>query len=283
MELSIATWNCFGMAQGVLDAITGARSTHGARFLDEDVRRAFDGHHVICLQELLSDDAMTFFARLGRARVCDPNGFRLSPLSIRGSGLGVAGDGTIETHAVHWFAARGNGWDRLARKGTLYARMNVDGVAIDVLNLHLQSGYDASHVAIRNAQLAEVGKRVQELGHLDRPFIVCGDFNVCGLGKRSADYELLCRTLPGFVDLGAESDLPTFDPHPERNCLAHYMEPTSPEQRLDYIFVRAPRFRPLQVMRVLDQPLRATPPPSRMSGAFASDHFALIARIEIAV
>jgi endonuclease/exonuclease/phosphatase family metal-dependent hydrolase len=283
VELSIATWNCFGMAQGVFDALAGTRSPHGARFRDEDVRRAFEGHHVICVQEILSGEAEAFFASLGRARVFDANGFRWRPLSLRGSGLGVACASAIEEHRIHPFAARGNGWDRFARKGTLYARLNIDGVAVDVLNLHLQSGYDASHIAIRNAQLAEIGRRVEELGSLDRPFIVAGDFNVCGLGQRSADYELLRRTLPGFEDLGAADDLPTFDPHPERNCLAHYMEPTSPQQRLDYIFVRAPRFRTRRVMRVLDQPLRSTPPPERMKGAFASDHFALIAQIDIDV
>lgn len=283
VELSIATWNCFGMAQSAVDALISGRAPHGARFRDEDVRRAFDGHHIICLQEILSEDATLFFDALGRARVRDENRFRLRPLSLRGSGLGVAGDFNLEDSAIHPFAARGGGWDRFARKGTLHARVAIEGVTIDVLNLHLQSGYDASAIAIRNAQLTEVGRRVAAVSGERplRPFIVCGDFNVCGLGQRSADYELLRRALPGFEDLGAIDDLPTFDPHPERNCLAHYMEPSSPCQRLDYIFVRAPRLEVRGVRRVLDQPLRSTPPPLRMSGAFASDHFALLAAISI--
>lgn len=283
MELSIATWNCFGMAQGVVDALLAGRAPHSARFRDDEVHAALHGHHIICVQEILSNDAQAFFDRLGSARIRDANRLRLKPLTLRGSGLGLAGDFTIAESAVHTFGGVRSGWDRFARKGTLHARLSMDSgrVSLDVLNVHLQSGYDASAVAIRRAQIDEVGRRVRELGSEDRPFIVCGDFNVCGLGQRSSDYERLRAALPGFEDLGATDDLPTFDPHPERNCLAHYMEPSSPCQRLDYIFVRARRFRTQRVLRVLDRPLRSTPPPLKMLSAYASDHFALIATIEL--
>jgi len=282
--LSIATWNCFGMAQRAFDALTAARAPHGERFRDREVAAAFEVAQIVCVQEILSRDAESFFDALGHARVRDENRLRLRPLSLRGSGLGIASHFSIETSGHHCFTRRGAGWDRFARKGTLYARVSCDGSAVDVLNVHLQSGYDPSHAAIRTEQLADVARRIEELGSRDRWFVVCGDFNVCGLGARSADYARLRETLGGFEDLGARDDLPTFDPHPERNCLAHYMEPESPCQRLDYIFVRPPTntsVRVQSVMRVLDRPLSGTRPPPRMSGAFASDHFALMATIEL--
>lgn len=281
--VSIATWNCFGMAQRALDALL-ASATHSARFRDPDVRAAFEAAHVVCVQEILSRDAELFFESLGRTRVRDENRLRFRPLTVRGSGLGIATMHSIVDSHLNWFPGPHTGWDRFARKGTLHARVEIDGVAIDVLNVHLQNGYDRLHTNIRNEQLREVGNRVRELGSSDRWFIVCGDFNVCGLGARSNDYSRLRETLDGFEDLGARDDLPTFDPHPERNCLAHYMEPGAPCQRLDYIFVRPPRatqVRVSNVTRVLDRPLRQTPAPPRMSGAFASDHFALLATIEL--
>ena len=282
--VAIATWNCFGMGQSVIDAIVAARAPHGERFRDREVSAAFELAHIVCVQEVLSRDAEAFFDSLGEARVRDVNRLKFSPLTLRGSGLGIAGRFALETSGAHCFSRQGAGWDRFARKGTLYARVSIAGTPVDVLNVHLQSGYDPTHLAIRSAQLADVARRVEELGSLDRWFIVCGDFNVCGLGARSADYAQLRETLGGFEDLGARDDLPTFDPHPERNCLAHYMEPQSPCQRLDYIFVRPPRsesVRVQSVVRVLDQPLRGTRPPPHMSGAFASDHFALLATIEL--
>ncbi len=282
--VSIATWNCFGMAQRAIDAVLAGRAAHSERFHDPDVQAAFDGAHIVCVQEILSRDAELFFDALGRTRVRDTNRVRFPPLTVRGSGLGIASQHTIVTSHVHNFGGPRTGWDRFARKGTLHARVGVGGAGIDVLNVHLQSGYDPLHTAIRNEQLREVGRRVQELGSSDRWFVVCGDFNVCGLGARSSDYARLRETLDGFEDLGARDDLPTFDPHPERNCLAHYTEPNAPCQRLDYILVRPPRtseVRVRNVARVLDQPLRRTPPPPSMSGAFASDHFALLATIEL--
>jgi endonuclease/exonuclease/phosphatase family metal-dependent hydrolase len=282
--VSIATWNCFGMAQRVLDALTAVRAPHPERFRDPEVSSAFAVAHIVCVQEILSRDAELFFDALGRERVRDENRLRFRPLSLRGSGLGIASHFAIADTGAHTFSRQGAGWDRFARKGTLYARLSIDGVAVDVLNVHLQSGYDPAHIAIRNAQLAEVTRRIEELGARDRWFIVCGDFNVCGLGANGSDYARLREMLPAFEDLGARDDLPTFDPHPERNSLAHYMEPRSPCQRLDYIFVRPPTsgaIRVQSVIRVLDRPLAATKPPPRMRGAFASDHFALVATISL--
>lgn len=283
MLLSVATWNCFGMAQSLFDALVGGRAPYSARFLDEEVKRVFEGPHVVCVQEILSDDASAFFDGLGRVRIRDENRLRLWPLTMRGSGLGVAAHHPFATTAIRAFSTPCTGWDRFARKGVLHVRVRLGSVEVDVLNVHLQSGYDPLALRIRAAQLEEVARSVHEIGSEDRPFIVCGDFNVCGL-VRGSDYQALRRILSDFDDLGAADNLATFDPHPERNSLAHEVEPASPSQRIDYIFVRSRRL-PLavrSVTRVLDRPLR-TPRVrnGRTTTMFASDHYALTAQLEI--
>jgi endonuclease/exonuclease/phosphatase family metal-dependent hydrolase len=281
-ELSIGTWNCFGMAQGAFDAITAGRAPHGARLRSDEVRRALDGPHLVCIQEVMSRDAEVFFDGLGVERVRDANGPRFRPITMRGSGLGIAGRLPLGGHTNQIFDSPRSGWDRLARKGTLHARVCLDGLEVDVLNVHLQAGYGAEPIAIRSQQIGELARRVTQLGSDKRIFVVCGDFNVCGLGAKGAAYTDLRRALPGFDDLGATEDLPTFDPRPERNTLARLSEPASPCQRVDYIFLRAPRANGLAVnvlrlSRILDRPLdRAGSAPM-----YASDHFGLVATLQI--
>jgi endonuclease/exonuclease/phosphatase family metal-dependent hydrolase len=280
-ELSIATWNCFGQAQGAIDAITAARAPFAARLRNEDLKRTLGGPHLICVQEVMSRDAEALFDGLGTARVRDKNGMRLWPVTLRGSGLGIAGRLPLTAHTTQVFEGPSTGWDRLARKGTMHVRVHLDGVELDLINLHLQSGYDAPATAIRTRQIREVARRVAELGSQERIFLVCGDFNLCGLGTSGAAYVQLREALVGFDDLGAFDDLPTFDPHPERNPLAHGVEPESPCQRLDYIFLRparsgVPPVRVRHVARILDRPL-----PMEGAALYASDHFGLVATLEI--
>lgn len=269
------------MAQTALAAITAGPAPHGARLRNQQVRSALDGPQLICIQEVMSREAEALFDVLGDQRVRDPNGLRLRPVTMRGSGLGIAGRLPFGNRSCQIFESPRAGWDRLARKGTMHVRVNLDGLEVDIINVHLQAGYDAQAVAIRTQQIGELARRVEQLGSDKRVFVICGDFNVCGLGGNGAAYAQLRQTLGGFEDLGARGDLPTFDPHPERNHLAHLLEPASPCQRLDYIFLRAPRGHDLrvevqEVSRILDQPLDATPRPM-----FASDHFGLVARLEI--
>ena len=290
----IATWNCFGQGQGFLDALTANRAPYGERLSHDEVTSTLASANVVCIQEVLSKDAETFFDGLGSARVRDHNGAHLASATLRGSGLGIASRHPLSSHRLAPFGGPRVGWDRLARKGTLHARMNIDGVEIDVLTAHMQSGYDSAAVRVRAWQIEALGRRVAELGSDGRPFIVAGDFNVCGLESNEREYESLCRALPDFEDLGAASNLPTFDPHPERNSLAHEVEPDSRAQRLDYLFVRSARrgaqVRARSVGRILDRPIDSKGesvgvlPARRPIGAraFASDHFGLAASLEFA-
>jgi endonuclease/exonuclease/phosphatase family metal-dependent hydrolase len=270
------------MAQTALDAITAGPAPHGARFGHQQLKQALDGPHLVCIQEVMSRQAESFFDGLGAARVRDPNGPRLRPVTMRGSGLGIAGRLPLGQGTSQIFDSPRSGWDRLARKGTLHVRVHLEGLELDLINVHLQAGYDAQAVAIRTRQIDELSRRVAQLGSEQRTFVICGDFNVCGLGGAGGHYTSLRRALSGFDDLGAHADLPTFDPHPERNHLAHLNEPASPSQRLDYIFLRRPGAHDAtvevrDVSRILDRPLEA----NGKTPMFASDHFGLVATIEI--
>jgi endonuclease/exonuclease/phosphatase family metal-dependent hydrolase len=281
-ELLVGTWNCFGMAQGAFDAITATRAPWGARLRSAEVRRALEGPDLMCIQEVMSRDAESLFDSLGAARVRDGNDARLRPVTLRGSGLGIAGRLPFGAHRCEIFESSAAGWDRLARKGTLHVRVHLDHLDVDVINVHLQAGRGQQSVVIRTAQIGEIARRVAQLGSEERLVLVCGDFNVCGLGRTGEAYALLRQALPDFVDVGETEDLPTYDPHPERNFLAHRVEPAAPTQRIDYIFVRPPRSGPRRVTirgaaRILDRPLI----PASGEPMFASDHYGLVATLEI--
>ena len=294
MTFQVGTWNCFGMGQNALQALTHFGAPASARLLHADVIAACVAPDVLCVQELFSREAQRFFDGLaGRfdALVRDHNRVDVRSITMRGNGLGIASRRRVLTQSHHHFRARSSGWDRLARKGALYALVELDGgVHVDVLTCHLQAGYDEGAQAVRAAQVVEVRALIDALGARERPFIVCGDFNIDGLAaaRTHAEYRRLASALDGFRDLGAPDDLPTLDPHPERNPLAHMFNKGAPPQRLDYFFFRAahdsaeraaPRLVCRSVARILDLPLSsslASPGPRE----HASDHYGLHATFD---
>lgn len=290
VQLRIGTWNCFGMGQG-LDAVMHLRAPFGHRFLDADVHAVCSSPDVLCVQEILSRDAQRFFDAVGgelfASRFRDDNRIRLFDGSVRGTGLGLGARRALKRTLLRSFAGRRLGWDRLARKGALYAELALDGErSIDIVTVHLQAGYDGHAAHVRAAQLVELRRMIDEMGSPERPFVVCGDFNIDGLeaSRGSQEYRTLAAVLEGFTDLGAEQDLPTFHPHPEGNGLAHAFEPDAHDQRIDYIFLRPPvaggDARCVAVERFLDRPLVTTTFGADKAG-WASDHYGLCATIEI--
>lgn len=290
MRLRVLTWNCFGMAQG-LDAVTHRRAPAGPRLRDAGLLERCADTDLFCVQELFSREAQEFFDHLqGRAfpsSLRDDNRLHLRSATVRGTGLGIGSRSALQGPRLRTFSGRSTGWDRLARKGALHARLNLDGVEVDVLTSHLQAGYTAAAVEVRALQLLQVRALIDELASPERPFIVCGDFNIDGLiGARGSDeYRRLAAALDGFDDLGSDHDLPTFHPHPEGNVLAHHFEPEGWPQRLDYIFLRpasrGPTLRCSRVERVLDRPLLGTPPHEKLATSWASDHFGLCATFDL--
>jgi endonuclease/exonuclease/phosphatase family metal-dependent hydrolase len=291
VELRVGTWNCFGMGQG-LDAVTHVRAPYGDRLRDRAVIEACAAIDVLCVQEILSREAQRFFddlrAEYFASSIRDDNRVRLTDPSMRGSGLGIGARAALDRTLLRSFPGERVGWDRLARKGALYAQLALEGGArVDLVTAHLQAGYDERAGRVRTVQLAHLAALVDEVGSSDRPFIVCGDFNIDGLGamRGQAPYVALRAALGGFEDLGLDEDLPTFHPKPDGNGLAYAFEPDGHDQRIDYIFFRpasaGPRLRVEGLRRFLDAPLAGT----RLRGdqpAWASDHYGLSATFTLA-
>jgi endonuclease/exonuclease/phosphatase family metal-dependent hydrolase len=286
--LHLGTWNCLGMAQG-FGAITARSAPVARRFHDQSVLAQCTSPHVLCVQEIFSRDAQRFFDRLGQSGLSnafrDDNRMRWRPITVRGSGLGIGSRAPLRQTRLHSFPRPHVGWDKLARKGALYTQVELDGDALlDLVTVHLQAGYHGAAIAVRTAQLAHLRALIDEVGAPERPFVVCGDFNIDGLAaaRDSVEYRGLLAALPGFEDLGARDDFATFDPSPEANCLARVIEPSGRPQRIDYIFFRpAARagidLRCASIGLFLDSPLEGTPPPPKTDRAFASDHYGLVA------
>lgn len=294
MRFRVTTWNCFGMAQGAYDAVLGGRAPAGERLRDPDVASVLGEADVLCMQEILSRDAEALFDRVqgdGRASFRDHNRLHVGTRTARGSGLGLGARGALGERQLRHFSTPSVGWDRLARKGALHGRVTLgEGVEVDVITTHLQSGYEAPAIAARMAQLAQVGRLIDEVGSPDRAMIVVGDLNINGLSacRGEDEYRRLREVLAGFDDLGSDGDHVTFHPHPDVNSLAHGSDPGGAAQRIDYVLLRPARAGGLRcegVEVVLREPLRQTRAPYfagvQATRAFASDHFGLSAWFEV--
>jgi endonuclease/exonuclease/phosphatase family metal-dependent hydrolase len=290
LRFRIDTWNCFGMSQG-LSAINAVRAPLSERFHHPSVLAQCGVPDVLCVQELLSREAQRFFDGVGEGRFTtrfrDDNRIRFAGgMTMRGSGLGIGARMTLTGTRMRTFPGAQIGWDRLARKGALYTRLAIaEGITVDLVTVHLQAGYDARAETVRAAQLADLRALIGAVGASTRPFIVCGDFNIDGLGPRRQDaaYRGLKRALDGFEDLGATTDLATFEPLPTGNALAYALEPDASTQRVDYIFLRpgrgTTRLHCSQFGRIFDEPLGCASE-RHEQGAWASDHYGLTATFE---
>jgi len=278
------------MGQG-LSAVSGLRAPHGERFQDAGVLSACAAPDILCVQELLSREAQRFFDGLGpdrfTSRFRDDNRMRFGGrVTMRGCGLGIGARSPLSKTRLRTFPGAHVGWDRLARKGALYTQLSFPaGGTVDLITAHLQAGRDPGAAAVRAIQLDDLKTFIDAVGSAERPFIICGDFNINGLtpARDDAPYRSLMAALGGFEDLGAVADLPTYDSHPQGNALAYAFDPEASAQRLDYIFFRPARaaveLRCTQVDVIFDKPL-AQPASDQRSAAWASDHYGLSATFE---
>ena len=289
MRFRVRSWNCFGLGQGAFDVITAWRAPVPARLGHTHVHDTCAAADVLCVQELLSHHAQQFFDRVGGkvfvSRHRDHNRPAVWPPSFRGSGLGMASRMHLARPNVWAFRTGGAGLDRLARKGAMHAQIVLErGPVVDILSTHLQAGDRQDAVRVREGQLRELSVLITTLGSPERPFIVCGDFNIDGLmsARKTQEYRRLIQAFEVFEDLGAVADLPTFEPHPAGNTLAHAYEPFGRKRRLDYVFFRHAagdrlKLKHTVVERLFDQPLSTVVATTK---TFASDHFGLCASFE---
>ncbi len=282
-RFALKTWNCFGAAQNLVAFFRRRGAPDAHRFALEEVKGAIESVDVACLQEVFLSDAELFFEALGHGhKTRDHNRSTFWPLTFGGSGLAIASRFRIVQQDVRGFSRPHRGAERFARKGMLHARLAIEeGLELDVITTHMQSGYTAGAGDVRVRQLREMGAWVAQLGSRDRGFVICGDFNVDGLSgvRAGREYEAIRDALPEFEDLGSVEDAPTFDPRSTGNDLARRHEASSPHQRIDYVLYRAPRGERLRAVRTtlaLDAPFHS---PER-GRTFASDHYALVTEFE---
>ena len=271
------------MTVGTVLRRRGSADPH--RFSHPMVWQALQEADVLCMQEVWLTDATKLFDALGHGhKVRDDGGWRLRPFSAGGSGLGMAAAVPVVSQELRAFHTPPVGTDRFARKGMLCARLRLstDPVReLDIVTTHLQASQGASAQVVREQQLRELRRAVDELGAPTRAFLLCGDLNIDGLrGSRNGEYERLTRVFPDFVDLGAHADQPTMCPVPRINDLAFRFWGNEPLQRLDYMLFRPPVDDAIVAHGcevVLDQPL----PAYGGQATFASDHFGLRARLHL--
>ena len=94
-------------------------------------------------------------------------------------GLIIASRYTVlETAELHF--GNGTGWDLLAQKGVLFARIDVNGTEIAVFNTHLQSaaGNAADNSGIRADHLSKLRAFIKQHANRSGAVVVMGDFNI---------------------------------------------------------------------------------------------------------
>lgn len=285
-SIQIATFNCFGVAMD-LRAVLRRRGPPDAHRLSHPiVREVLEQADVVCLQEVWIPEAVELFEALTHPhKVHDGNGWTFWPLTIAGSGLGVASRLPLVERALGTFQCGGALSDRLARKGWVHARARLREAPVrelDLFTTHLQAGDGAASRRVRSCQLGELRAAIDERGAADRPALLCGDMNIDGLRGGGADeYQLLREIFPDFLDLGSPGDAPTMCPRADLNPLAHRYWSAEPNQRIDYLLYRAGAARWIEVdsaERILDEELSPVGGPA----TFASDHFGMAAKLRIA-
>lgn len=280
--LKITSWNCFGAAQTPRAFVLREGAPEPHRFRHPDVASVLAASDVVCLQELWVRDAVDLFERLPHPhKATDDNRTEWWPLTIGGSGLGVASKLPVKSRRVGAFSRPHAGAERFARKGMLHVHLDA-GAPVHVVSTHFQSGTSASARRVRARHARELGALIASIGE-DDAVIVCGDFNVDGRRPvRHDEYAVLVRALPGFVDLGADGDVETYHPHPVHNALAHRFDRQAWPQRIDYVFFRPPARGGVSVAgfgRALDALLT---PFDGGPAVHPSDHFALWVELAIA-
>ncbi|MBW2528303.1 MAG: endonuclease/exonuclease/phosphatase family protein [Deltaproteobacteria bacterium] len=284
--VEVITFNCFGVAMDLKAVLRRRGPPDAHRLAHTVVRQTFERADVVCMQEVWIPEAVELFEALGHEhKVHDANSWTYWPLTIAGSGLGVASRWPLSEPTLRAFECGGAHSDKLARKGWIHVRLGLGASSerqLDLFTTHLQAAGSASARRVRSCQLEELRAAVDELTTAGRPVLLCGDMNIDGLeSTRHDEYASMAELFRDFEDLGAEADEPTMCPQNGLNHLAHRFWSDEPNQRIDYLLLRAPAARWLEVAavrRVLDEQL----PDEGGPATFASDHFAVAVELRLA-
>ena len=141
----------------------------------------------------------------------------------------------------------------LGEKGFLEACFNVEGVPLDLINLHLDFRSRRSRIQQVEQLLENVSeRRANDPYHL--PPIVCGDFNTSSNASRDALHHFIARS--------AESESYHYFPRKERTFPAHF-----PSRGLDFFLLA----NPLEAVR------------TEVVRSYASDHLPVLIEVRLPI
>lgn len=195
--LSVLTYNVKGLPWPIAGGRTADLTVIGERL--RDLRRHGQAPHVVVLQEAFTDEARAIGTAAGYRYGIDGTGSEAT-VKFVGSGLQILSDYPLsDARRMAFGDAACAGYDCLADKGALAARIFVPGVAtpVEIVTTHLNSRTASGVSAARAdhayaAQAAALAAFVSESRRPSDPLIVAGDFNV---GRAPVRQTILADTL----------------------------------------------------------------------------------------
>mmetsp|Transcript_11484 Transcript_11484/g.14976 ORF Transcript_11484/g.14976 Transcript_11484/m.14976 type:complete len:326 (+) Transcript_11484:118-1095(+) len=206
-EIKLLTLNCF-LRPPFVSRPGGEDKDNRAKFISEKI---IPKYSILTFQEVFG----TFSSKRRRILLRDAEklGFegvyiKLGPRASFSRGLKFMDGGLliltkfpiVETGTLYY--KNGCSSDKLAAKGVLYAKLNIDeGKNLHVFTTHTQASYHykatEQDVRIRKKQLTELVNFIQEKIEKapDDPVVVTGDFNMDNLQEDCPEYDHLVETL----------------------------------------------------------------------------------------
>ncbi|MFB4305164.1 endonuclease/exonuclease/phosphatase family protein [Actinomadura sp. GTD37] len=202
--IRVLTFNTLfrGRARDRMDAL--------ARLIEES------DYDVVCLQEVISPLILARFRRvttsyphMARARAFPGRAFPL----VRGGLVTLSRRSIVRSHFQPFALARPVRPEWLLSKGALFARVQLPGGHLTVVNTHLSANMDmdwSPDNAYTKVEQAELGRLAAAVTRIDpaEPLVAMGDFNV----PRDSPYFAAFASAAGLQDAMAGSTEPTYRP-----------------------------------------------------------------------
>ena len=181
----ILTYNCF--LQNLSKIFTCIGSNNINERLDEIIEHVIGDYDIVCLQEVFATSSLNVNYLIQRANEL---GFKwcVVPKSpdfwsrkIMDSGLVILSKHPILDYECVSFTHKGVFSDQFADKGFQYAKINIYGNIVHVINTHVQSDYeihDKIACLVKLLQYKQIKKYIDKLQKEDNNDIyLCGDLN----------------------------------------------------------------------------------------------------------
>ncbi len=150
------------------------------------------GYGIVLLQEMFSP----WYLKIATHRFFEVRAdlMGLPRIPLVNSGLASLTSGKVIKKDFKEFTECG-GLQCLAQKGMQFRRMEIEGIVVDVYNVHLQPFQKESR--IRESQLKDLRKFINKNSTSGLPVLLGGDFNIIA---ESREYQTLTQELHDFRD-----------------------------------------------------------------------------------